>query len=65
MRRSIAGHNPYNLFIFTIDDSKNFTTTYVQTVEHMAMCVIKSIVIQTNGQVYWPINSAGDFLNAC
>jgi len=50
---SINGHNPYNLFILTIDYSKNFTTVKLLTVtvEHMAMFVVKYIHIQINGHV--------------
>ena len=50
--RSIAGHNPHNLFIFTKDYRQNFTTRWLLTTEHMAMFVVKSIVIQINSQVY-------------
>jgi len=50
MHRSIAGYNPYNLFILTIDYSKNFTTNKVLTIGHMSMFVVKSIVIQITGQ---------------
>jgi len=35
-------HNPYNLFILTIDYSK---------IHHMEMFVVKSIYIQINGLV--------------
>ena len=38
-------------FIFTIDYSKNVTTILLLTIEHMAMLVVKSIVIQIKGQV--------------
>jgi len=51
MHRFIAVHNPYNLFILTIVYSKNLTTSYLLTIEHMAMFVVKSIHIQINGQV--------------
>jgi len=51
MHRSTAGHNPYNLFIFTIVYSKNLPTSYLRTIEHMAMFVVKSIHIQINSQV--------------
>ena len=51
MHRSIAGHNPYNPFILTIVYSKNFTTSWLLTTEHMAMFVVKSIHIQIYGQV--------------
>ena len=40
MHRSFASHNPYNPLILTIDYSKNFTTVYWQTIEHMAMFVV-------------------------
>jgi len=56
MHRSIAGYNPYNLFILTIDYSKNFTTNTVLTIGHMSMFVVKSVVIQINGLVYGSIN---------
>jgi len=56
MHRSIAGYNPYNLFILTIDYSKNFTTNKVLTIGHMSMFVVKSIVIQINGLAYGSIN---------
>jgi len=52
MHRSIAGYNPYNLFIITIDYSKNFTTRWLLTIGHMAMFVVKSIVIQIIGLGY-------------
>jgi len=55
--RSIAGHNLYNLFIFTIDYSQNFTTRYFLAIEHVAMFEVKSIVIQIIGQVYGSVNS--------
>ena len=45
MHRIIAGYNPYNLFILSIDYSKNFTTNKVLTIGHMSMFVVKSIVI--------------------
>jgi len=51
MHRSTAGHNPYNLFILTRVYSKNFPTSYLRTIEHMAMFVVKSIHIQINSQV--------------
>ena len=57
MHRSIAGYNPYNLFILTIDFSKNFTTNKVLTIGHMSMFVVKSIVIQNNGLAYGSINN--------
>jgi len=56
MHRSIAGYNPYNLFILTIDYSKNFTTNKVLTIGHMSMFVVKSIVIQINGLASGSIN---------
>ena len=56
MHRSIAGYNPYNLFILTIDYSKNFTTNKVLTIGHMSMFVVKSIVVQINGLAYGSIN---------
>jgi len=57
MHRSIAGHNPYNLFTITVDLSMNFTTMKLLTIEHMVMFVVKSIHIQSNGQVCACINS--------
>ena len=60
MHRSIAGYNPYNLFIITIDYSKNFTTNKVLTKGHMSMFVVKSIVIQINGLAYGSINSRAE-----
>ena len=51
MYRSTAGHNPYNLLILTIVYSKNLPTSYLRTIEHMAMFVVKSIHIQINSQV--------------
>jgi len=56
VRRSIAGHNPFNLFILTIIFSKNFTTKLLLKMEHMPMFVVKSLHIQINGQVYGSIN---------
>jgi len=56
MHRSIAGYNPYNLFILTIDYSTNFTTNKVLTIGHMSMFVVKSIVIQITGLAYGSIN---------
>jgi len=50
MHRSIAGHNPYNLFILTIVYSKNLTTSKLLTIEHMTMFVVKSIHIQIDDQ---------------
>ena len=57
LHRSIAGHNPYNLFILTIDYSNDFTTGQLLTIEHIAMFVVKSIVIQINDQVCGSISS--------
>jgi len=51
MHRSTAGHNPYNLFILTIVYSKNLPTSYLRTIEHMTIFVVKSIHIQINSQV--------------
>jgi len=51
MHRSIYCHNHYNLFILTINYSKNFTTMYLLTKEHMAMFVVVSNHNQINGQV--------------
>jgi len=56
MHRSIAGYNPYNLFIITIDYSKNFTTRWLLTIGHMSMFVVKSIVIQIISLGYGSIN---------
>ena len=51
IHRSIAVRNPNNLFILTLVYSKNLTTSYLLTIEHMAMFVVKSIHIQINGRV--------------
>jgi len=51
MHRSTAGHNPYNLFILTIVYSKNLPTSYLRTIEHMTIFVVKNIHIQINSQV--------------
>jgi len=51
MHRSIAVHTPYNLFILTKVKSKTLTTSYLLTIEHMVMFVVKSIHIKINGQV--------------
>jgi len=51
MHRSIAGHNRYNPLILKIGYSKNLTTSWLLTIEHMAMFVVKSIHIQIYGQV--------------
>jgi len=51
MHRSIAGHNPYNPFILTIVYSKNLTTSWLLTTEHLAMFVVEYIHIQIYGQV--------------
>jgi len=56
MHRSIAGYFPYNLFIITIDYSKNFTTRWLLTIGHMSMFVVKSIVIQIISLAYGSIN---------
>jgi len=56
VHRSIAGYNPYDLFILTIDYSKNFTTNKVLTIGHMSMFVVKFIVIQNNGLAYGSIS---------
>ena len=63
MQRSIADHNPYNMFILTIDFSKNSTKIKLLTIEHMAMFVVKSIVIQINGKVYGLINNYCNYKN--
>jgi len=52
MHRSISGHNPYTLFILTVDYSKNFTTMQSLTIEHMALFVVKSIYIQIKWSGY-------------
>jgi len=52
MHRSTAGHNPYNLLILTKDYSKNLTTSYLLSIRHTSMFVVKSIVIHINGQGY-------------
>jgi len=57
MDLSIACLNPYNLIIFIIDYSKNFTTRLLLTLRHMAMFVVKSFVIPINGQGYGSICS--------
>jgi len=59
MHRSIAGHNSYNLFILTKGYSKIFTTRKLPQLGHVAMLVVKSIVIQINGHCYGSINYAG------
>ena len=41
----------YDLFILTINYCKNFTTRLLLTKEHMAMFVVKSIVIEINCKV--------------
>ena len=43
MHRSVAGHNPYNLFMLTIYRSKNFTTETMKLliIEHTAIFVVK------------------------
>jgi len=51
IKRSIAGHNPYNMLFFMKDYRKNFTTRLQVTINKtMAMFVVKSIVIQINGK---------------
>jgi len=56
LHRSTDVHNAYNLFILTIDySSKNFTTISLLAIERMAIFVVKSIVIQMNGQGYGSI----------
>jgi len=57
MHGSIAGHYHYNLFIWTKDYSKNFTTMKLLTNEHIVMFVVKSIVILIIGRVYGSINN--------
>jgi len=52
---SIAGYNPYILFILTIDYSKNFTTNKVLTIVHMSMFVVTSIVLHSNCLAYGSI----------
>jgi len=56
MHRSIAGYDPYNMFILTIDYCTNFTTNKVITIGHMSMFVVKSIVIQINDLAYGSTN---------
>jgi len=57
MDKSIAGYNPFNLFILIIlDYSKIFTTNKVLTIGLMPMFEVKSIVIQINGLAYGSIN---------
>ena len=52
MHNSIASHNPYNLINLTKDYSKDLATNMLLTIGHMVICVVKSIVIQINCQVY-------------
>ena len=64
IHRSIVGYNPYNLFIVTIHNSKNFTTRRLLIIGHIPMYVVKSVVIQINGHGYGFINCvAGPFLD--
>jgi len=42
MLRSFTGLNLYDLFILTIDYSKNFTTRLLLTIGYMSMFVVKS-----------------------
>jgi len=56
LHRSITGYNPYNMFNITIDYSKNFTTSYLLTIGHMSMFVVKSTVIYISGFGYGSIN---------
>ena len=58
MHRSIAGHNPYIMFIniLTIDFTKNFTTRQLLTIRLMAIFVVKSSVIEINDQDCESIN---------
>jgi len=56
MHRSTDDHNPYNLFILTVYNSKNLTTRELLTIEHIAMFEVKSFYMQINGQVYGSIN---------
>jgi len=56
MHRALAGHNPYHLLILPKDNSTNFTTLKLPTIEHMTMIVVKSNHIQGNGQVYGSLN---------
>jgi len=58
MNRSIACHIPLYVFNLTIYCSKNFATKYLLTIGHMAMFVVKSIVILFNGQGCGSINCA-------
>jgi len=45
------------MFILTIDYNKNFTTSYLLTIGHVSMCVVKSIVIHiSNGLGYGSTN---------
>jgi len=61
MHRSIAGHNPYHLFILTItkDYSKDSTTKKVLIIECMVMFVVKSFVIEINPKAYGSIICTG------
>ena len=59
--RYISGHNPYKLFILTIDYSKNFATMQSLTIEHMAMFVVKSIHIQMKWSGYGPVSCVVTF----
>jgi len=56
MHMSFDGHNLYNLFILAKYCSKNFATTSLQTIEPMAVFVVKSIVMQSNSHGYGSIN---------
>jgi len=56
MHRSIDDHNLYNLFIWTKDYRKIFTTRYWLKIVHMTMFVVKSNVIQIDSQGYGSVN---------
>ena len=43
MHRSIAGHNPYNLFVLTKYYSKNIITRLLLTKGHMSMFVVTNV----------------------
>jgi len=61
MHRSImvVVYNPYNLFTLSLYYSKNSTTSWLLSIGHRPMFVVKSIVIQINAMGYGSINYAG------
>jgi len=61
MHRFIDGQPTNNRFMLTKDNSWNYTTWPLLTIEHIVMFMVISIHIQINGKFYGSINIVSMF----